>query len=533
MTGEPIKTILLIEDNSGDARLLQEMLKDHSRHDMELTLVGSMREAEEYLSANAADLILLDPGLPDAVGLEAVQRAHTAAPRIPLVVLTGLDDELLARRALQQGAQDYLIKNEIEPRGLVRALRYSIERAAMQQQLVSVKEQLYQAQKMEAVGQLTGGIAHDFNNLLAIIVGSLDLIAERLHDDKETRKCAERAIAAGLRGGEMTRKLLAFSRRQILETKTVDFNAVIHGTIEMLRRSLGAKIEIDIRASSALWSVDTDQAQLESALVNLAVNARDSMPDGGQLTIETENSHLDHKYAARNPDVTPGDYVMLSVSDTGTGIPPENLDRVIEPFFTTKEVGKGSGLGLSMIYGFARQSGGHFKLHSIFGQGTSARLYLPRGSQARKPALAADAEEAHAETGELILVVDDSEDVRSVVVAQLQALGYRTLEAADGTSAIALLKKTPKVDLLFTDMVMPGGLSGIQLGDAVRQLYPAIAILYTSGFTDDLLRNGTDRPLAGVRLLMKPYRKYELAKTMREVLPRKENGGDMAFLATR
>jgi len=529
MTGGAIKTILLIEDNSGDARLLQEMLKDDSRHDMELRLVVSMREAEEYLAANAVDLILLDPGLPDAIGLEAVQRAHAAAPRTPLVVLTGLDDELLARRALQEGAQDYLIKNEIESRGLVRALRYSIERATMQQQLVTVKEQLYQAQKMEAVGQLTGGIAHDFNNLLAIIVGSLDLIAERLQDDKETRKFAERAIAAGLRGGEMTRKLLAFSRRQVLETKTVDFNAVIRGTMEMLRRSLGEKIEISVRASSILWSVDTDQAQLESALVNLAVNARDSMPSGGQLTIETENSHLDKRYAARNPDVAPGDYVMLSVTDTGTGILAENLDRVIEPFFTTKEVGKGSGLGLSMIYGFARQSGGHFKLHSVFGQGTTARLYLPRGSQGETPALAADAQGIHADTGELILVVDDSEDVRSVVVAQLRALGYRTLEAPDGTSAITLLKSTPKVDLLFTDMVMPGGMSGIQLGDAVRQLYPAIGILYTSGFTDELLRNGSDRPLAGVHLLMKPYRKHELARTVREALPRKESGRGAAY----
>jgi signal transduction histidine kinase len=532
MTREPIKKILLIEDNSGDARLLQEMLKDDGHHDMELTLVVSMREAEEYLAANAVDLILLDPGLPDAIGLEAVQRAHAAAPRPPLVVLTGLDDELLARRALQEGAQDYLIKNEIEPRGLVRALRYSIERAAMQQQLAQVKEQLYQAQKMEAVGQLTGGIAHDFNNLLAIIVGSLDLIAERLDDDQEGRKFAERAITAGLRGGEMTRKLLAFSRRQVLETKTVDFNAVVHGTIEMLRRSLGEKIEIIVRASSALWSVDTDQAQLESALVNLAVNARDSMPDGGQLTIETENSHLDTTYAARNADVVPGDYVMLSVTDTGTGILPENLDRVIEPFFTTKEVGKGSGLGLSMIYGFARQSGGHFKLHSTYGQGTSARLYLPRGSQARKPALTADADEVRADTGELILVVDDSEDVRTVVVAQLKALGYRTIEAADGASAIALLKTTPRIDMLLTDMVMPGGLSGIQLGDTVRQLYPAIGILYTSGFTDDLLRNGSDRPLAGVHLLMKPYRKHELARTVRDALPPRENGYETAYAKT-
>ncbi len=390
----------------------------------------------------------------------------------------------------------------------------------------SAKEQLYQAQKMEAVGQLTGGIAHDFNNLLAIMVGNLDLLTERLEGDVTGRDFAEVALSAGLRGAELARKLLAFSRKQALETKAVDVNDLVRDMIEILRRSLGEGIEIEVRTADDLWAADTDPAQLESALVNLAINARDAMPDGGHLTVETANSHLDEQYASKNLGVTPGAYVMLAVTDTGTGIPPEQLDRVIEPFFTTKEIGKGTGLGLSMIYGFATQSGGHLKIYSEVGHGTSVRLYLPRSKTGPETAMSPTSQVAEpAAAGELILVVDDNADVRNMVVAQLATLGYLTLEAADGASAFDLLKATPGIDLLFTDIVMPGGMNGVQLGESARRIRPEICILYTSGFTEASLRSGKAKIITGDQLLSKPYRRSELARTVHEALARNKMAG--------
>jgi signal transduction histidine kinase len=389
----------------------------------------------------------------------------------------------------------------------------------------SLEAQLRQAQKMEAVGQLTGGIAHDFNNLLTVVVGNLDSLVERLEVDEKGRKLAQDALSAGLSGAELTRKRLAFSRKQALETKAVDVNDLVRGTMELLRRSLGDKIEIEVSTAGNLWPVDTDPAQLESALLNLAVNSRDAMPDGGHLMIETTNSHLDEQYAAENPGVTPGDYVMLAVTDSGTGIPPEHLDRVIEPFFTTKEVGKGSGLGLSMIYGFAKQSGGHLKIYSEVGHGTSVRLYLPRGKAGPEAALRPTAQTAEPGAGELILVVDDNARVRDTVTTQLAELGYRTLEAANGALAIDLLKATPGVDLLFTDIVMPGGMTGVQLGEAAKQLRPEIGILYTSGFTEASLRGETAKGMAKYQLLSKPYRKRELAEKVRRALSRDRERG--------
>ena len=384
---------------------------------------------------------------------------------------------------------------------------------------LAIESQLRQAQKMEATGQLTGGLAHDFNNLLMIIIGNLDLLAERLETDARAQKLVQTALSASLRGADLTRKLLAFSRKQSLEATAVDVNDLVRGMTEMLRRSLGENIEIEMSTAENLWPVDTDPAQLESAVVNFAINARDAMPNGGRLTIETANRHLDDHYAAQNPDVTPGDYVMLAVTDTGTGIPPEQLERVMEPFFTTKEAGKGSGLGLSMVYGFAKQSGGHLKIYSEVGHGTTVRLYLPRGKTRPEmaPGPAAQTGEPAA-TGQLILVVDDNASVRSTVVAQLGQIGYRTLEAADGASAVALLEATPGIDLLLTDIVMPGGMNGVQLGEAAKRIRPDLRILYTSGFTEASVRGATANAIASQQLLSKPYRKQELARKVREAL---------------
>jgi signal transduction histidine kinase len=376
--------------------------------------------------------------------------------------------------------------------------------------------QLLQAQKMEAVGQLTGGVAHDFNNLLTVIIGGLDLARDRAPAD--LRPTIEGALRAAERGASLVQRLLAYSRKQALAPAELDLNSLAAGMEELLRRTLGEDVDVELQLSPQLWTATADRGQVENAILNLAVNARDAMPDGGKLTIETGNVGLDADYAARNADVVPGDYVMLAVTDTGTGMPAEVADRAFEPFFTTKEVGKGSGLGLSMVYGFARQSGGHVKIYSEVGHGTAVRLYLPRHVAKGLGATAAAATPAdQPRGGETIMVVEDDPLVRGLVVAQLMELGYRVLEAPDGPRAQSLLEGDEPVDLLFTDVVMPGGMTGRQLADAARLRRPAMRTLYTSGYTQDsITHQGKLDP--GVHFLSKPYKKQDLALKVRAVL---------------
>ncbi len=295
----------------------------------------------------------------------------------------------------------------------------------------ATEERLRQAEKMNAVGQLTGGVAHDFNNLLTVVIGNLDLAMDRVHH--ELRPSIEGALRAAERGAALMRQMLAFSRRQTLISEALDLNHVAAGMQQMLRRTLGEDVEIEMRLAAPLWPALADRAQVESALLNLAINARDAMPAGGKLTIETENAHLDEDYALHNAEVAPGDYVALAVTDTGTGMAPEVLEHAFEPFFTTKEIGKGTGLGLSMIYGFAKQSRGHVKIYSEVGHGTTVRLYLPRKTAvAESEAAPAGVDRARTGGSETILVVEDDADVRAFVVGQLGDLGYRVIEAADG-----------------------------------------------------------------------------------------------------
>jgi nitrogen-specific signal transduction histidine kinase/CheY-like chemotaxis protein len=376
-----------------------------------------------------------------------------------------------------------------------------------------VEERLRQAQKMEAVGQLTGGVAHDFNNLLAVILGNIELVADRLGtDDKQVRAI----VHAATRGAELTQRLLSFSRQQALRPETVDLNACVTGMTDMLRRTLGETIEIEPIIASGLSISEVDPGQLENALLNLAVNARDAMPKGGRLTIETANIELDHDYAAALGDVTPGHYVRLSVTDTGIGIPPEIIEHVFEPFFTTKEVGEGSGLGLSMVYGFVKQSGGHVTISSEPGCGTTVQLYLP---QAEVPVQPAGQEPVMGDTearGETVLVVEDDPDVRSLVISLLQRFGYNVLEAGDGAEALAALQDYSRIDLLLSDVVLPGGVSGSDLAEQVTDRYPGIKVLFMSGYPDAPHRRG---PLVeNTELLGKPFGKRDLAQKVRAVL---------------
>ncbi len=380
--------------------------------------------------------------------------------------------------------------------------------------------QLLQAQKMEAVGQLTSGIAHDFNNLLMIVTVNLDMLLPRLDpNDPLARELAEAALAAGVDGGELTRQLLTYARKQPMQAVPLDLNALATRSVALLRRTLSNIVDIETVLAAELWPIESDPAQLEAALTNLAINARDAMPAGGRLTIATANQHLEAQSATGHGELKPGDYVVLAVADTGSGIPPDIIGRVFEPFFTTKATGKGSGLGLSMIYGFAKQSDGHVEIESEVDRGTTVRLYLPRATRvpARAPAPAVvRRSEPKAAAGELILVVEDNATVRKSVVRQLHKLGYRTLEAEDGQEALALLERDPRIDLLFSDVVMPGGMSGRQLAAATRRRRPDIKILLTSGFPD---KAGDAR--AGERrepVLGKPYRQRDLALKLREIL---------------
>ena len=383
-------------------------------------------------------------------------------------------------------------------------------------------EQVQHAQRMDSLGQLTGGVAHDFNNLLTVILGNAETLSEAYAPDARQRLMADMIATAARRGAEMTQRLLAFARRQALDPRPTDVNQLVRRFAPLLERTLGGHIELEMVHAGGLWRAQVDPGQLEVALLNLAVNARDAMPEGGRLTIETANARLDEDYAAGNSGVTPGQYVMVAVSDTGHGIPADLLPRVFEPFFTTKEVGKGTGLGLPMVYGFAKQSQGHVAIYSEVDRGTTVRLYLPRlvGAMADEAVPAAPV--AQAGDGEQVLLVEDDDLVRAFAVQQLTSLGYRVLEARNGPEALRELQAHPDVALLFTDVTMPGGMSGRQLADAARALRPGLPVLYASGYTENaIVHHGRLDP--GVLLLGKPYLRAELASKLRQALGRRQD----------
>jgi PAS domain S-box-containing protein len=385
----------------------------------------------------------------------------------------------------------------------------------------AVQNQLRQAQKMEAIGQLTGGLAHDFNNLLGVILGNLDLLAERFETRCEEKELTEAAIQAALRGAELIRQLLAYARRQPLAPKLTQLAPVLEAAAKLLRRSLGENISLELQILEGIWPVRIDVSQLDSSLLNLAVNARDAMPNGGRLIIEATNVCIDKHASELNQEATPGDYVLIAVSDTGSGMSPEVLARVFEPFYTTKG-NRGSGLGLSMVHGFIKQSGGYSKVYSEPGKGTTIRIYLPRALDGE----VSEADTLHAgmPTGEqeIILVVEDNAGIRDLAVRHLESLGYRTIQAADGVSALAMIKSGAPIDLLFTDVVMPGGLDGRALAAEARQLLPGLKVLFTSGFTAAAASAAIEDGF-GSNLLSKPYRKSDLARRVRTMLDASES----------
>ncbi|MBI0473941.1 type II toxin-antitoxin system ParD family antitoxin [Sphingomonas sp. MA1305] len=441
-----------------------------------------------------------------------------------IVEWVGVHTDITEQRAAEQSLRDQAdalarqVRHRERAEEQLRQLNENLEARVIAEigERRAAEAALAQAQKMETIGKLTGGVAHDFNNLLQVVSGNLQLLAKDIVGNERAERRVANAMAGVSRGSKLAAQLLAFGRRQALEPKVVNVTRFVQGMDDLLRRAIGEAIEIETVFGGGLWNCFIDPVQIENALLNLAINARDAMNGQGKLTIELANAHLDDAYARTHDEVEPGQYVMLAVSDTGSGMAPEIIEKVFEPFFSTKSEGKGSGLGLSMVYGFVKQSGGHVKIYSEVGEGTTIKLYLPRSVEAE------DVEVVTA-TGpivggtETVLVVEDDDEVRATVVEMLGDLGYRVLKAVDAQSALSVIESGIPIDLLFTDVVMPGRLKSPELARKAKERLPELAVLFTSGYTENSIVHG-GRLDAGVELLSKPYTREALARKFRHVL---------------
>ncbi|MFL5351845.1 response regulator [Archangium sp.] len=462
----------------------------------------SMRSMKVFLSWR--------PGEPQREMFIDLDYRPVRLPGGPVLAILVYGADVTGRVLAEQQVRHY--QEHLEE--LVRERTRALEESEAERR--KTEAQLRQSQKMEAVGKLTGGVAHDFNNLLQVIAGNLQLLQRELVGNERALGRVQTAARAVDRGAKLASQLLSFARRQPLQPLVVNVSKVVRGMDDLLRRTLGEEVALETSTAKELWNTALDPNQFENVIINLAVNARDAMNGSGKLTIEVGNAVLDEHYCRLHPEVLPGQYVLLAVSDTGSGMTPEVMERVFEPFFTTKPEGRGTGLGLSMVYGFVKQSGGHIKLYSEVGHGTTIKLYMPR---------AAEAESADTQivTGpieggtETILVVEDDAEVRSTVVEMVSELGYRVLKAVDAQSALVILQSGVPIDMVFTDVVMPGPVRSPELARQARQLHPDIEVLFTSGYTENAIVHG-GRLDAGVQLLSKPYSREELARKLRQLL---------------
>jgi signal transduction histidine kinase len=518
---QPLR-ILLIEDSEDDADLVLRALRE-SGYQPQHRRVYSATMLHEALGSDRWDVILGDYTMPGFTGEQALSIVRDYGFDIPFIFVSGTIGEDKAVAAMKAGAHDYVVKGNLRrlPAAIARELREAEvrrERARAESERRDLEAQFHQAQKMESIGQLAGGIAHDFNNLLTAILGSLQFLKMEVADRPEAEEWAKRAIAATLRGAQLTNQLLSFSRKQVLTPQIVDLNRTLGDMIDFMQRTIGSSINIRTDFSPDLRAVRLDPGLLQSALLNLVINARDAMHHGGELAIETRNTDLDEVTARGCSGLLPGRYVVLTVSDTGSGIPQDLLERIFEPFFTTKENGKGTGLGLSMVHGFVRQSGGHIDASSAPGAGTRFRIVLPEAESAAEETSAPIRGTRHARrVAETILYVEDDDDVRATTSAMLKECGYRVIEAQDGPAALVILDSDEPIDLLFTDVIMAGGMNGLAVADAARKRRAAIKILLTSGYADDALaRREPDEPT--FELIRKPYHYSALIQRLREVL---------------
>ncbi len=426
------------------------------------------------------------------------------------------DKPILAERRLEDGSAFEIFSSETSDGGHVTTILDVTERRR-------AEEALRQSQKLEALGHMTGGVAHDFNNLLTVIIGGLSFMRRKAADDPKTLERLDMIAIAAERAAELIRQLLAFARKQPLSPQTVNVDQLMQEVLPLTRRAVGEAIAVEYVTTGGLWNTTIDATQFQSSVLNLAINSRDAMPEGGKLTIEVANAALDDFYAAAHAEVNPGQYVVFAITDTGTGMDAATRSRVLDPFFTTKPPGQGTGLGLPQVYGFVKQSGGHLKIYSELGEGTTIKLYLPRTMEAAA-ALPHRPEPTMLMGAERILLVDDDEIVRATVASMLRDLGYTVFTAASGAAALDLLRQGEPVDLLFTDVIMPGPIGGRKLAEMAREIDPGLKVIFTSGYTENsIVHNG--RLDAGVELLSKPYDRNKLGAKVRRVLDAPCKGG--------
>src|SRR5437879_1802067 len=510
---KPVR-ILYLEDNPTDAELVRARLAAEGI-DCDIVCVQTSTDYVSAIDQGGWALIISDFTLPAYDGMSALALAHTKRPDTPFIFFSGTVGEEAAIDALKKGASDYVLKPR--PARLVSAVKRALREAEERAERKKLEEQLRQAQKMEAIGQLTGGIAHDFNNMLTVIIGYSELMLQRLKADDPLRSEVEQVKEAGVRASLLTRQLLAFSRKQVLQPRVLDLNAVLTNMDRMLQRLIGEDIDLVTVPAPGLGRVLADPGQIEQVIMNLAVNARDAMPQGGKLTIETANVELDDAYARQHGPVQSGPYVMLAVSDTGCGMDAETQARIFEPFFTTKEPGKGTGLGLSTVYGIVKQSEGYVWVYSEVGRGTTFKVYLPMVEGAVETVEPGVTPTRTVRGSETILLVEDDHAVRVLARSVLQAHGYSVLEASQGKEALLLSgQHEGPIHLMVTDTVMPG-MSGRDLSECLKPSRPNMKVIFMSGYTDKaIIHHGELAP--GTAFLQKPFTPDALALKVRGVL---------------
>ena len=518
--GRPRIRILHLEDDPNDAELIQASLEMDGLPAVVET-VATRKDFAAALERRDFDLILSDYALPGFDGTSALGIARDVAPDVPFIMVSGQLGEEAAVESVRSGATDYVLKQRLSRLGpsVRRALAEADERTKRRQAeeaLRKSEDQLRHAQKMEAVGRLAAGVAHDFNNLLTAIVGYAQLIQRRFPPDHPASKDAGEVLGAAERAASLTRQLLIFSRQQVLEPRVLELNSIVSGMDRILRRLVDAGIDLLTVPALDLGRVRADPGHVEQVLVNLVVNARDAMPNGGRLTIETANIELDEHYVRDHPLVRPGRYVLLAVTDSGCGMSAETQARIFEPFFTTKEVGKGTGLGLSTVHGIVKQCGGHVDFYSEIGMGTAFKVYLPRVDEAVDPVVSRDVGPP-ADGTETVLLVEDHERVRNVIAETLRLSGYKVLEAAEPGEAMSRAHEhAARLDLLLTDVMLPG-MNGPELARAIARRHPEAKVLFISGYTDNsVIHQGLVG--SGAAFLQKPFTAEGLLRAIRALL---------------
>lgn len=506
--------VLIVEDSPSDTLLIEDALAESKLVRFESTRAARLVEAETLLAKNSFDVIVTDLGLPDSQGVETLAQLRRVAGVTPIIVLTMMDDEATGLDLLHKGAMDYIVKGQISARALSRSIRYALDRS-------NIEIQLRHAQKMESLGTLAGGVAHDFNNLLTIIRGNAQLQQHDGLSPESTKNAATQILAATDRAAALTRQLLAFSRRQMLSLSPLDLNTVVGDFTKMLRRLLGPTIQMELQLAAEPLEIAADAGMIEQVVMNLAINARDAMPAGGRLTVKTESRTITAEAPSFRMPVGPGDYVCLCIADTGTGISPNDLDRIFEPFYTTKEFGQGTGLGLATVHGIVEQHRGTVQVRSTVGVGTQFTILLPRGKPHAVKQVEAPAQLTQ-NGGETILLVDDEDGIREIAKMMLQMKGYTVIDKRSGAEALAdWSKHQADVDLLITDMLMPEGISGSELGRVLTESKPGLKVVYCSGYSTGF--GNKQNPLSvkleeGVNFLPKPYCMEQLLTIIRRRL---------------